>query len=68
MPEISKRSAYCLACFGTAEHAVLLCAVQTYMYLRFPSETITRSGYQIKRKNYAVVATQKGMVYGCVAR
>lgn len=42
--------------------------LQTYMYLRFPSETITRSGYQIKRKNLAVAATVKGMVYCCVAR
>lgn len=40
---------------------------QTYLYMRFPSETITRSGYQIKRKHYAVAATVKGTVYCCGA-
>ncbi|KAL3137046.1 hypothetical protein ABBQ32_006631 [Trebouxia sp. C0010 RCD-2024] len=48
----------------TAEEQI---AGQTYMYMRFPSETITRSGYQIKRKNLAVAATVKGTVYCCVA-
>lgn len=40
---------------------------QKYLYLRFPSETITRSGYQIKRKHYAVAAIMKGTVYCCAA-
>ncbi|KAL0018424.1 hypothetical protein WJX77_002671 [Trebouxia sp. C0004] len=40
---------------------------QTYLYLRFPSETITRSGYQVKRKHYAVAAAVKGIVYCCGA-
>ena len=29
-----------------AEH-LLWCPVQKYIYLRFPSETVTRSGYQV---------------------
>ncbi|DBB13650.1 TPA: hypothetical protein ACH3X3_000672 [Trebouxia sp. C0006] len=40
---------------------------QTYLYIRFPSETITRSGYQVKRKHYAVAAAIKGTVYCCGA-
>ncbi len=43
-------------------------ALQTYLYIRFPSETITRSGYQIKRKHDAVAAAIKGTVYCCGAR
>lgn len=34
-----------------------------YTYLYFPSETITRSGYQVKRKNFAVAAEKRGQVY-----
>lgn len=34
-----------------------------YLYLQFPSETITRSGYQIRRRNYAVVTEKAGTVY-----
>jgi len=36
---------------------------QEYTYVAFPSETITRSGYQIRRKNLAVVGVKRGMVY-----
>ena len=32
-------------------------------YLYFPSETITRSGYQIRRKNLVVTAERKGLLY-----
>ena len=39
-------------------------ALQGYLYLAFPSETITRSGYQVRRKNVAVVAAgRRGAVY-----
>jgi hypothetical protein len=34
-----------------------------YTYVAFPSETITRSGYQISRKNLAVVGVKRGTVY-----
>ncbi len=38
--------------------------MQTYIYIAFPSETITRSGYAIKRKHFAVVAVNKrGVAY-----
>lgn len=36
---------------------------QKYTYLAFTSETLTRSGYQIKRKNVAVVAQRRGTCY-----
>jgi len=36
---------------------------QTYVYLAYPSETITRSGYNIKRKHFGVIAVKKGKVY-----
>jgi hypothetical protein len=42
-------------------------AVQSYTYIRFPSETVTRSGYQIRRKNFAVAAAKGGVVYSLVA-
>lgn len=29
-----------------------------YLYLEFPSSTITRSGYSIKRKNFAAVSLE----------
>jgi len=38
-----------------------------YMYITFPSETITRSGYQIRRKNFAVAAARHGRLYCLVA-
>ncbi|EIE20677.1 hypothetical protein COCSUDRAFT_57245 [Coccomyxa subellipsoidea C-169] len=38
-----------------------------YTYIRFPSETVTRSGYQIRRKNFAVAAAKGGRVYSLVA-
>lgn len=43
---------------------------QAYTYLAFPSETITRSGYQVRRRHVAVAATRRGSVYvlGCSAR
>ncbi|KXZ52290.1 hypothetical protein GPECTOR_10g922 [Gonium pectorale] len=34
-----------------------------YLYLEFPSETVTRSGYQIRRKNFAVATVKRGLVY-----
>ncbi|KAI3425827.1 hypothetical protein D9Q98_007802 [Chlorella vulgaris] len=41
-----------------------------YTIVAFPSETITRSGYQVRRKNLAVAASRRGSVYclGCSAR
>eukprot|EP01025_Chloroclados_australasicus_P066189 TRINITY_DN9071_c0_g2_i2.p1 TRINITY_DN9071_c0_g2~~TRINITY_DN9071_c0_g2_i2.p1 ORF type:complete len:296 (-),score=5.11 TRINITY_DN9071_c0_g2_i2:252-1109(-) len=36
---------------------------QDYIYLTFPSETITRSGYQVRRKNFAVATIKRGKVY-----
>ncbi|KAL4430605.1 hypothetical protein ABPG77_005845 [Micractinium sp. CCAP 211/92] len=41
-----------------------------YTYIVFPSETVTRSGYQVRRKNLAVVAARRGtaFVLGCSAR
>jgi hypothetical protein len=55
--------------FGSGLHSNRLweCAVQRYIYIQFPSETVTRSGYQIRRKNLAVAATKKGKVYSLVA-
>lgn len=43
---------------------------KAYTYLAFPSETITRSGYQVRRRHVAVAATRRGSVYvlGCSAR
>lgn len=38
-----------------------------YTYIQFPSETVTRSGYQIRRKNYGVVAVKSGTAYALVA-
>ncbi|GMH38664.1 hypothetical protein BSKO_06548 [Bryopsis sp. KO-2023] len=40
---------------------------QEYLYVQFPSSTITRSGYQVKRKNAAVAAVRKGSVYALCA-
>ncbi len=40
---------------------------QRYTYVRFPSETVTRSGYQIRRKNFAVAAARRGLMYSLVA-
>lgn len=38
-----------------------------YIYLQFPSETITNSGYNIKRRNFAVAGVKNNMVYALVA-
>jgi hypothetical protein len=38
---------------------------QKYLYLTFPSETTTRSGYDVVRKNWAVAALKKGSLYVC---
>jgi len=35
----------------------------TYVYILYPSTTTTRSGYDVKRKNSAVAALKKGVVY-----
>jgi hypothetical protein len=37
--------------------------VQEYLYLEFPSETTTRSGYNIKRKNFVVAALKRDKLY-----
>ena len=42
-------------------------AGQRYMYITFPSETITRSGYQIRRRNFAVAAARHGRLFCLVA-
>ncbi len=42
---------------------VVLYAAQRYIYMAFPSETLTRSGYNIKRKHFAVVAVKRGTAY-----
>jgi PsbP len=34
-----------------------------YTYLQFPSETLTNSGYNIKRRNFAVAATRGDQLY-----
>ena len=36
---------------------------QEYLLLAFPSETVTRSGYQVRRKHLAVVACRRGTAY-----
>ena len=38
-------------------------ALQAYIYFAFPSETLTRSGYNIRRKNLGVVAARGGRAY-----
>jgi hypothetical protein len=50
--------------------ALTLPPPQEYTLIAFPSETITRSGYQVRRKNLAVAAARRGQVYvlGCSAR
>ncbi|KAK9826648.1 hypothetical protein WJX74_007820 [Apatococcus lobatus] len=42
-------------------------ANQAYTYVSFPSETTTRSGYQIRRKNFGVGAERNGTIYSLVA-
>lgn len=37
-----------------------------YTYLQFPSETITNSGYNIKRRNFAVASVKNNTVYALV--
>jgi hypothetical protein len=39
------------------------CTLQEYLYLEFPSETTTRSGYNIKRKNFVVAALKRDKLY-----
>lgn len=56
---------YTTACTHQSAYS---CEVQVYTYVNFPSETITRSGYQIRRKNFGVTATKKGTTYSLVAR
>ena len=38
-----------------------------YTLITFPSETVTRSGYQIPRRNWAVAAERHGRVYALIA-
>ena len=40
---------------------------QEYLYLRFPSETLTNSGYNIKRKNFVSATVKRGTAYVLVA-
>ncbi|EFJ53101.1 hypothetical protein VOLCADRAFT_127349 [Volvox carteri f. nagariensis] len=34
-----------------------------YTYLEFPSETVTRSGYQVRRRNFAAAVVKGGRLY-----
>eukprot|EP00775_Hariotina_reticulata_P004892 gene4892-5137_t len=36
---------------------------QEYLYMEFPSETTTRSGYNIKRKNFVAAAVKRDKLY-----
>ena len=57
-----------LTCQGVVHcQAAPVCWLQRYTYITFPSETITRSGYQIRRKNFAVAAARRGSLYCLVA-
>ena len=38
-----------------------------YTYLQFPSDTTTNSGYDIRRRNFAVATQMKGATYVLVA-
>ncbi|KAF6266284.1 hypothetical protein COO60DRAFT_1474231 [Scenedesmus sp. NREL 46B-D3] len=40
---------------------------QEMLYLEFPSETVTRSGYNIRRKNFAAAAVKHGKLYTITA-
>jgi hypothetical protein len=42
--------------------------VQEYLFLEFPSETTTRSGYNIKRRNFVVAALKRDKLYVLSAR
>lgn len=44
--------------------------LQEYLYIAWNSNTTTRSGYEVRRKNLAVAAVRRGTVYalGCSAR
>lgn len=37
------------------------------LYLEFPSQTITRSGYDIMRRNFAAAAARRSKLYVCAA-
>lgn len=39
----------------------------TYTYLYFPSDTITNSGYNIRRRNLAAATVKGGRVYAVIA-
>jgi hypothetical protein len=43
-------------------------ALQEYLYLEFPSETTTRSGYNIKRKNFVVAGLKRDTLFVLSAR
>jgi hypothetical protein len=43
-------------------------ALQAYLYLEFPSETTTRSGYNIKRKNFVVAGQKRDTLFVLSAR
>jgi hypothetical protein len=38
-----------------------------HLGLQFPSETLTNSGYNVRRRNFAVAAQRRGTVYVLVA-
>ncbi|WIA15677.1 hypothetical protein OEZ85_002303 [Tetradesmus obliquus] len=40
---------------------------QEMLYLEFPSETLTRSGYNIRRKNFAAAAVKRDKLYTIAA-
>lgn len=42
---------------------LVLVFVQEYLYMQFPSETTTRSGYNIKRKHFVVAALKRDKLY-----
>jgi hypothetical protein len=42
--------------------------LQKILYLEFPSETITRSGYNIRRRNFAAAAVKRDKLYTIAAR
>jgi hypothetical protein len=59
----------CQACCSIeCQQCALLLHVQEVLYLEFPSETITRSGYNIRRKNFAAAAVKRGKLYTISAR
>jgi len=40
---------------------------QQYVYVQFPSTTVTSSGYDVRRRNFGVAAVRGGKLYALVA-